>query len=141
MNSTPQASLADKLVALAEMDTILDLPQTEARAKLDELYQEQPDFARFFERRGQRLPETQQQALLRLLQAAQATEYGPTLQHWSRSSQLSLRTRLLAMQALEGMRVRTDAAYQQALQQDFFHSERGQSVRAALLAAPRASEP
>jgi hypothetical protein len=117
VNATPQASLAAKLVALAEMDTILDLPQTEARAKLDELCQEQPDFVRFFERRGQRLPETQQQALLRLLQAAQATAYAPTLQHWSRSPQLSLRTRLLAMQVLEGMDMRTDATYRQALQQ------------------------
>lgn len=116
MNPTPQASLAANIAALAEMDAILELPQTEARARLDTLCQSQPDFVKFLERKAMRLPEVQQQALLHLLQAAQAAEYAATLQQWSRNSSLSLHSRALARQALESMGVGTDTSYHQALQ-------------------------
>lgn len=117
MNSTSQTSLAANIAALAEMHEILDLPQAEARARLDALCQSQPEFARFLERRVLRLPETQQQALLYLLQRAQASEYAATLQQWSRSPSLSLRIRTLAMQVLASMGIGTDTSYHQALQQ------------------------
>jgi hypothetical protein len=117
VNSTPQTSLAANIAALAEMHAVLELPQAEARARLDTLGQSQPDFAKFLERKAPRLPETQQQALLYLLQRAQASEYAATLQQWSRSSSLSLRIRTLAMQALASMGIGTDTSYHQALQQ------------------------
>lgn len=117
MNPTPHAPLATKIAELAEVGTASELAPTEARALLDNLCHDQPDFARFLERKGTRLPEAHQHALLHLLQAAQATECVPALQQWCHNSALSLHTRVRTVNVLQRIGVQTDTSYQKALLQ------------------------
>ncbi|MEE9148819.1 MAG: hypothetical protein V3U27_15635, partial [Candidatus Tectomicrobia bacterium] len=117
MNPTTPPSLASKIAAWAEQSTEAGLSHHEACDTLDVLRHDQPDFPRFLARKGQRLPEAHQQALLRLLQAAQATEFAPVLKDWSSSTALSLRTRLLAVATLESLGTTRDEPYWEALQQ------------------------
>jgi hypothetical protein len=93
-----------------------DLSSPEALAMLDALRQEEPDFSRFLSRRGTRLPAVQQRAFLRLVQAAQATDYIPLLQQWRTHPTLSIETRALAVSVLKTLGASTDSSDDKALQ-------------------------
>lgn len=117
MSLTSPHSIASQLAELAEMDPATELSLTEARDMLSHWLQEQPDFHSFLTRKGLRLPETQQQALLRVLQAAQATDYASALERWTTHTALSLRTRALAMRVLDSLGGASDTSYKNALGQ------------------------
>jgi hypothetical protein len=97
------------------MDPATELSSTEARDVLSYWLQEHPDFHSFLARKGLRLPETQRQALLRILQAAQATDYASALEPWTTHTALSLRTRALAMRVLDSLGRASDTSYKSAL--------------------------
>src|SRR5687768_14828866 len=99
------------------MDPATELSSAEARGVLSHCLQEQPDFHSFLARKGLRLPEAQQQALLRVLQAAQATDYAAALERWTTSPSLSLHTRALAMRVLDSLGGASDTSYKNALGQ------------------------
>ena len=117
MSPTSSHSLAAKLAELAELGPDTELAPDEARDLLDQWTHEQPDLASFIARKGTRLPDAQQQALLQVLQAAEATDYAPALEGWTTRAALSLSTRALTMTVLNSLGATTDTPYQNALQQ------------------------
>ncbi len=117
VSSPTPSSLVTTLADLADMASQSELSPTEARMALDTLLQVQPNLSSFIARKGLRLPEAQQQALLRLLRAAEASEYVQALQCWVQNPALSLSTRALAITVLDRLGAPTDATYQQAIQE------------------------
>jgi biotin operon repressor len=110
-------SIATLITDLAAQASATDLSPADAREQLDALCGSGQDLAAFLTRKGMRLPETQQLAVLHVLQAAEATDFAPVLQKWSQTQTASLRTRLLSLAILERWGVEIDQAQHRALQQ------------------------
>ncbi len=117
MSQKAPHSLATKIAELAAQAPAPDLSPSDARQQLDALGQEASALSTFLSRKGTRLPEAQQQAVLTLLQAAEATEFAPTLQAWSQARSLSVPTRRHAVAVLRRWDVAVDAAHHSALQE------------------------
>ena len=100
MSPRTHHDLATTMAELVQSVPESGLSFSEALATLDALRQEEPEFSRFLSRRGTRLPAVQQQAFLRLVQAAQATDYIPLLQQWRSHTALSIETRALTATVL-----------------------------------------
>ncbi len=98
-------------------DPAAELSPADARRQLDTLRGDGQDLAAFLTRKGMRLPETQQQAILHLLQAAEATDFAPVLQKWSQTPTLPLRTRLQTVDILHRWQADLDQAQCNTLQQ------------------------
>lgn len=117
MSQKAPHSLATKIAALAAQAPASDLSQSDAQQQLDALCQEAPELPAFLARKGTRLPEAQQQAVLNLLQAAEATTFAPVLQTWSQARTVSLHTRRSAISLLSRWNVEVDAAHRSTLQE------------------------
>lgn len=117
MSQQAPHAIATKIAALAAQAAASDLSPADARQQLDVLCQDGQDLAAFLTRKGMRLPETQQQAVLHLLQAADATEFAAVLQKWCQTQTVSLRTRLHAVAILNRWHVDVDHAQSNAMQQ------------------------
>ena len=107
-------------LATTVADLLQNVPESnlsshEALEVLDALRQEEPEFSRFLSRRGSRLPSVQQEAFLRLVQTAQATDYIPLLQQWRTHAAFSIETRALTATVLDGFDASTDIADDKAL--------------------------
>jgi hypothetical protein len=107
----------DKLAELAEASAGRELSPPKASGILDRMRSEHPDFDRVITRRFARLPETQQQVILEVLQKAGADSYVPALQQWSRNLALSLPIRARVLTVLESLGGPIDPPYHEALQQ------------------------
>ena len=112
-----QNTTANTIADLTAQVSDAELSPADARQQLDALSGGGQDLAAFLSRKGMRLPETQQQAILRALQAAEATEAAPALQKWLQTQTLSLRTRLHSMALLQRWGIAVDQAQCNALQQ------------------------
>ena len=117
MNSTTSPSLATKIAALAEQGAVVELSPEVASDVLETLRQDTPDLPKFLLRKGLRLPEKQQEVMLRVVQAAQATEFSAVLEAWSRSPAVSLGIRAHAATTLQHFGAALDESYHNALQQ------------------------
>jgi hypothetical protein len=110
-------SITNLITDMAAQAPASDLSPADAREQLDALCGDGQSLSAFLTRKGMRLPETQQLALLRLLQAAEATDFAPVLQKWSQTQTVPLRTRLHAVAILNRWEVDIDQAQHHALQQ------------------------
>ena len=110
-------SIATQIADLAAQAPAADLSPVEAREQLDALRGDGQDLSAFLTRKGLRLPETQQRAVLHVLQVAEATDLVPVLQKWSQTQTVPLRTRLHSAAILSGWGVDIDLAQRNALQQ------------------------
>jgi hypothetical protein len=110
-------SIATMIADLTARDPAADLSPAEACQQLDALRRDGQDLSAFLTRKGMRLPETQQQAILHVLQAAEATDFAPVLQKWSQTHTVPLRTRLHTVAILNRWEVDIDQAQCNALQQ------------------------
>ncbi len=117
MSQKAPHSIATKIAELAAQAPAADLSPADARQQLDTLHQDEQDLPAFLTRQGMRLPEAQQQAILHLLQAADATDFAPVLQKWSQTQTVALRTRLHAVSILQRWDVDIDSTQRHALQQ------------------------
>ncbi len=70
----------------------------------------------FLARKGTRLPEAQQQAVLHLLRAAEATAFAPVLQTWCQTRTMSIMTRRDAIDVLSHWDAAGDEAQRSAVQ-------------------------
>jgi hypothetical protein len=116
VNSTTSPSLTTKIAALAEQGIGTELSGSTARDLLEHLCQDTPDVPKFLLRKGLRLPENQQEVVLQILHAAQATEFATVLEAWSRSPGVSLRIRARAATTLQHLGQALDESYHDALQ-------------------------
>jgi hypothetical protein len=110
-------SLAAKIADLAASLPTAAPTTAEAQALLDSLRHEYAEFDKFLARRFTRLPETQQQALLTLLQEAQAGEYATLYRQWSNDTALSLAIRARVLTAQERLGSVVDPQYRATLLQ------------------------
>jgi hypothetical protein len=110
-------SIATLITDLAARPLASALSPADAREQLDALCGSGQDLSAFLTRRGMRLPETQQLAVLRVLQAAEATEFAPVLHQWSQTQTVPLRARLHAVALLNRWEVDIDQTQHNALQQ------------------------
>lgn len=117
MSQKAPLSIATLIADLAAQVPAAAMSPADARQQLDALRSDEQDLSAFLTRRGMRLPETQQQAILHLLQAAEATDFAPVLHKWSQTQTLSLRTRLHAAAILHRWEVDIDQSQHHALQQ------------------------
>ena len=117
MSQQAPLSIATLIADLADQVPAADLSPADARQQLDALRSDEQDLAAFLTRRGVRLPETQQQAILHLLQAAEAKDFVPVLHKWSQIQTLPLRTRLHAVAILNRWGVDIDQSQHHTLQQ------------------------
>ena len=93
MNSTTPPSLATKIAVLAEQGIDPELSPEAASNILETLRQDSPDLPKFLLRKGLRLPEKQQEAMLRVVHASQDRDCVAVLEAWSRSPAVSLSIR------------------------------------------------
>ncbi|WP_089942201.1 hypothetical protein [Candidatus Entotheonella palauensis] len=117
MSQKAPHSIATMIADLAAQAPAAEPLPADARQQLDALRGDGQDLAAFLTRKGMRLPETQQQAVLHLLQAAEATDFVPVLQKWSQAQTVSLRTRLHTVAILNRWEIDIDQAQRHALQQ------------------------
>ena len=117
MSQKAPHSITTLITDLAAQAPASDLSPADAREQLDALCGDGQSLSAFLTRKGMRLPETQQLAILRLLQAAEATDFAPVLQKWGQTQTVSLRTRLHAVAILNRWEVDIDQAQHRALQQ------------------------
>lgn len=94
-----------------------ELSPADARQQLDALGDDGQDLSAFLTRKGMRLPETQQQAILNVLHAAEATDFAPVLQKWSQAQTVPLRTRLQTVAILSHWEADIDQTQCNALRQ------------------------
>ncbi len=117
MSQKAPHSIATMIADLAAQGSAADLSPADARQQLDALRGDGQDLSAFLTRKGTRLSETQQRAILHVLQAAEATDLAPALQLWSQTQTVSLRTRLHTVAILNRWEIDIDQAQCNALQQ------------------------
>ena len=117
MSQNAPHTTANTTADLTTQVSAAELSPADARQQLDALSGGGQDLSAFLSRKAMRLPETQQQAILRALRAAEATEAAPALQKWLQTQTLSLRTRLHSVALLQHWRIDIDQAQCNALQQ------------------------
>jgi hypothetical protein len=117
VNTAAKLSLASKISSLAEDEVEFGGAPAEAPAILHSLRREYPEFDKFMTQKFTRLPVTQQQALLALIQAARAHEFDALLAAWSADPTVVLHTRVQAMMVQESLGLPVDVAYHRALTQ------------------------
>jgi hypothetical protein len=110
-------SITTMIADLAVQFPEAELSSDDARQQLDELCGSGQDLSAFLTRKGTRLPETQQQAILRVLRAAEATDYVPVLQTWRQTQTVPLRTRLQAVELLNHWQADRDPSQLDTLRQ------------------------
>lgn len=117
MDTAAKPPLASKISALVDTGAAGYRSPDEAKHVLAELRHEYPEFAKFVEQRFARLPETHQDFLVTLLEAATAQDFAVALQRWSRQSEVPLRVRQQAFLAHEHLSSPVDTQYGEALAQ------------------------
>lgn len=105
MKTVEKTSLATRLAALPADEEKWGGATAEAKAVLQSLRQEYPEFDKYLAQKFYRLPEGQQHALLQLMETAQARECAALLQQWSQQSvfPLALRLRVMTVQETLGL--------------------------------------
>lgn len=116
MSQKAPHSIATIIADLTAQAAAADLSPADARQQLDALRGDGQDLSAFLTRKGMRLPETQQQAILHVLHAAEATDFAPVLQQWSQTQTVPLRIRLRAVEILNHWAADIDRAQCNALQ-------------------------
>lgn len=142
VSPTSSHSLAAKLAELAELDPDTEISSDDARHLLEQWTNEQSDLASFITRKGTRLPNAQQHALLRVLQSAEDTNYVPALTSWTTHTALSLSTRAMAMVVLESLGAATDTPSYKILQEaDTLYRDLGSAAPPPLTESNHLSPP
>lgn len=117
MDMATKPSLASRINALAASSREPGGATTDAKAVLDELRQDYPEFDKVIAQKFARFPTAHQQRILTLLQDAQAREYAPLVQRWSHDPALSLQTRVQALVTQEQLALSIDSSYRDTILQ------------------------